>query len=601
VGGNVQAAKLIRQPLPLYPEKAKSAGVEGTVVLHAIIAKDGSVQEVQYVSGPALLMRAAMDAVKQWKYQPTLLQGRPVEVDSTISVVFSLGGSGTSLEDLYVVPPVVREDAKSERPFDELELLAFCKSNMYSPYAFVEMKARGLEFKPDAEFIRMVISVGLRDRTIELLRDYSPITATSMSPERGAAFSELKLAIEASDRSSADSHYQRALQLAPDSATLHSAFGGNLLVTQQFDGAEKEFRRALQQWPNDADAHTLLAAVLMSTNRSAEAVPEAREALRIFPRDKAALTALGFALTQSDQYADAIPVLREAIQRTPEMPLLKKHLGVCLLHTGDLDGAIDQLTSYLSGAPSDAEGHYELGAALRAKGKKDDAIVQFQEAHRLDPANPVFASVSSPDDEAKPADQSGGPKPDDSFFSDNVYTSTFFGFSYEYPKNWVVLGRDAGTAIARFGGNFLAGTDPTIPDVVEAAVRHSYSLLVVMGGAAKAGMGNGRLVQIHAINLDVQPGVKTGEDFVKALVERYPQGSAVLQFAGQPEEVKVDGRSFWKVNATVHVNGAVAYSAELATLEKDYLLLFVFSSSDAAGLEEGLKSFESLHFADGQK
>lgn len=92
VGGNVQAAKLIRQPLPIYPQIAKTAHIQGTIVLHAIIAKDGSVQEVQYISGPPLLMRSAMDAVKQWRYQPTTLNGEAVEVDTTISVVFTLGG-----------------------------------------------------------------------------------------------------------------------------------------------------------------------------------------------------------------------------------------------------------------------------------------------------------------------------------------------------------------------------------------------------------------------------------------------------------------------------------------------------------------------------
>jgi periplasmic protein TonB len=92
VGGNVQAAKLIHQPLPIYPQIAKTAHIQGTIVLHAIIAEDGSVQEVQYMSGPPLLMRAAMDAVKQWRYQPTTLNGEAVKVDTTISVVFTLGG-----------------------------------------------------------------------------------------------------------------------------------------------------------------------------------------------------------------------------------------------------------------------------------------------------------------------------------------------------------------------------------------------------------------------------------------------------------------------------------------------------------------------------
>lgn len=92
VGGNVQQANLIHQVMPVYPEIAKTAHIQGTVILHAIISKDGSVQELQYISGPPLLMRSAMDAVRQWRYRPTLLNGEAVQVDTTISVVFTLGG-----------------------------------------------------------------------------------------------------------------------------------------------------------------------------------------------------------------------------------------------------------------------------------------------------------------------------------------------------------------------------------------------------------------------------------------------------------------------------------------------------------------------------
>jgi protein TonB len=91
VGGAVQAASLVNQVKPEYPPIAQSAHVQGTVVLHAIIAKDGSVEKLQYVSGPPLLMASAMSAVKEWKYRPTTLNGQPVEVDTTVQVVFSLG------------------------------------------------------------------------------------------------------------------------------------------------------------------------------------------------------------------------------------------------------------------------------------------------------------------------------------------------------------------------------------------------------------------------------------------------------------------------------------------------------------------------------
>jgi protein TonB len=88
----VQAASLVHQVLPVYPQIAKTAHVSGTVILHAIIGKDGTVQNLEYISGPPLLMKNAMDAVSQWRYRPTMLNGEPVEVDTTISVVFSLGG-----------------------------------------------------------------------------------------------------------------------------------------------------------------------------------------------------------------------------------------------------------------------------------------------------------------------------------------------------------------------------------------------------------------------------------------------------------------------------------------------------------------------------
>ena len=90
VGGLVESALLVNRVVPEYPAIARTAHVSGTVVLHAIIAKDGSVQELTYVSGPPLLLKAATDAVHQWRYRPTLLNGEPVEVETTINVLFNL-------------------------------------------------------------------------------------------------------------------------------------------------------------------------------------------------------------------------------------------------------------------------------------------------------------------------------------------------------------------------------------------------------------------------------------------------------------------------------------------------------------------------------
>ena len=90
VGGKVQAAKILKQVLPLYPPLARQARVSGVVRLLGIIAKDGSIERLELVSGHALLARAAFDAVRQWVYRPTLLNGEPVEVIAPIDVIFTL-------------------------------------------------------------------------------------------------------------------------------------------------------------------------------------------------------------------------------------------------------------------------------------------------------------------------------------------------------------------------------------------------------------------------------------------------------------------------------------------------------------------------------
>lgn len=90
LGGDVLAAKLIQKVLPGYPPLARSARISGRVQLMSVIARDGSVQNLQVVSGHPLLVKAAVDAVRQWRYSPTMLNGEPVEVMAPIEVNFVL-------------------------------------------------------------------------------------------------------------------------------------------------------------------------------------------------------------------------------------------------------------------------------------------------------------------------------------------------------------------------------------------------------------------------------------------------------------------------------------------------------------------------------
>jgi TonB family protein len=94
ISGGVAAGQIVSKVAPVYPQEAKEQGIQGAVVLHAIIGKDGTIKELAVISGPPELQDSATDAVRQWVYKPYLLNDEPVEVDTTITVNYSLAQQG---------------------------------------------------------------------------------------------------------------------------------------------------------------------------------------------------------------------------------------------------------------------------------------------------------------------------------------------------------------------------------------------------------------------------------------------------------------------------------------------------------------------------
>lgn len=92
VSQGVSQGLLVHQVKPNYPPLARQARIQGTVVLQALISKDGAIQNLRLVSGHPMLAPAALEAVKQWRYKPYYLNGEPVEVETTINVNFTLAG-----------------------------------------------------------------------------------------------------------------------------------------------------------------------------------------------------------------------------------------------------------------------------------------------------------------------------------------------------------------------------------------------------------------------------------------------------------------------------------------------------------------------------
>jgi TonB family protein len=92
IGILTNGPKLVLQQRPVYPAAARQAGVSGLVRLKAVIGKDGKVRDLAVVSGPAELAAAAMEAVSKWVYQPTLVNGEPVEVTNMVDISFTVSG-----------------------------------------------------------------------------------------------------------------------------------------------------------------------------------------------------------------------------------------------------------------------------------------------------------------------------------------------------------------------------------------------------------------------------------------------------------------------------------------------------------------------------
>ncbi|MGD0680554.1 MAG: TonB family protein [Terracidiphilus sp.] len=92
ISAGVAGGLLVQKTSPVYPQIAREARVSGTVVIQATISKTGVIQNLRAVSGPTMLRQAALDAVKTWRYNPYMLDGQPVDVETTVSVTFTLGG-----------------------------------------------------------------------------------------------------------------------------------------------------------------------------------------------------------------------------------------------------------------------------------------------------------------------------------------------------------------------------------------------------------------------------------------------------------------------------------------------------------------------------
>ncbi|MGA7089454.1 MAG: TonB family protein [Candidatus Acidiferrales bacterium] len=586
---------------------AALAGEKGKTTVEFQIQADGKVEDISVAgsSGNDLFDQAAVKGIRNSSPLDPLPRGfTGPYIRLRISFLYNMSPHAAQSASPFDCNALKAPERPQAPPYDRLELVAFLLGQTSWQYAGQIVCQRGIDFAPDSSFLDTLRSFAVPSNLLDSIGKLTPQTIRQPSPTRVSAYGFLEMAI-ADKRGVREApvgeDYERALRLADDSAALHLAYSMSLLSGRRYPEAELQARRSLELWPQDAEAHVALAMALSGQERDEEAVPEAREALRIFPNHKAALVELGLSLARSRQYKEAVPVLQEAASRAAEVPTVHKFLGISLLYTGNLDSAIGELALFLKANPEDAQAHYFLGVALRSTHKQDEALAQFREAARIEPTNPLYSAVVDPSDPEKAGDDGSkpaGPRPDDCFYSGNVYTNTYFGFSYEYPKGWNVLSADASKALVRFGSSMLANGDPAAPDYIEVGSENSYALLGVTQSAVKGLATRVNVIQIQALDLRVAPDLKSGEDMLKSITKLLQQRGLPISIVKPPESFEIGGRTFWSTKLNIKANNDIVHETDAATIEKNYLLLFVFAAHDDSKLDELVGTMQSLRFMD---
>ena len=235
-----EKALLISATPPVYPPIAAVAHVEGSVRVHFVIATDGTTKEVEYLSGPVLLMRAATDSIRTWRFKPTLVAGAAVEVSTIAPVNFFLPGDSA---DKHLAP---FRKAVEKHPNDVKDHVALS---------------------------RAALGVGETDEAVAEAQK-----AISLQPND--ANSHFALADALADLDAAIQEYRQGIALGPKDADAYFNLSRLLDLKGDLDGAVAECRHGIELKPKDGARRNNFGILLMKKGDTDAAIVEFKEALR---------------------------------------------------------------------------------------------------------------------------------------------------------------------------------------------------------------------------------------------------------------------------------------------------------------------------------
>jgi len=265
---------------PAYPQIATLAQVEGVVRVRATVATDGSTKDLVYLSGPPILMKSAMDAVRTWHFRPTIVNGVPVEVEVTMMVDFFLVG----------------HDANT--------LVSESRRN-------VEKKPN--DAKAHADFAFELLTVGQADESVAEFRK-----ALALRPNDTSCDFGLGNALEVEGNlTAAIAAYRQGLSIKPGDTDHRTELASLLEDAGDLDGAIAEYKTAIEQEPRQPTLHYELGLALSKKGDSNAAIREFRHAIHEGFGTAETHYQLGIALEKQGNLHDALKEYKDAVSHAP--------------------------------------------------------------------------------------------------------------------------------------------------------------------------------------------------------------------------------------------------------------------------------------------
>lgn len=445
VGGAVQSKRLVKRVQPVHPPLAIRARITGTVKLSAVIARDGAISKLEVISGHPLLVQPSLEAVRQWQYEPALLNGQAVEVATTIDVIFTIEGAskGESEEDAPGTPEAqlrarIATHMQEGKYNDALaELRSFVDKNPSDaemrrqlaavlsilnrmPDAITELR-EALRLKPSDFSLHQMLFQFLIDSDMA----YDAIAQFHEMRRFGEPDSDAYVQLgfflyRLQNPDSAAAEFQTLAQGSPDPGALHGELAEHLFLAGRLEAAlhhaaegmrlnpenartqerSREIRAAkemvergmamlrirIQQQPSRGEVRVALAVGLLLQDKwESQGRDEYIAALELGFDEMEAHQGLAMILVNRSGKKGAIAEFRSFATRFSNMPNLRLSIARILADIGNIEGAIAELRTAIAATPDNAMLREKLADLLQQSGDATSAAAEREMARSLPP------------------------------------------------------------------------------------------------------------------------------------------------------------------------------------------------------------------------